>query len=368
MNPSTSAHSIPIVLVTGINDATMKATTAVLQWDCPNTVVVRHEIDVHSSRLIRIVSDNSGILENVYLDLEHACIPCAIREDIIPTLTRLTHTNTWESIITHLPVSADAQQICRVAHWDSSLELNISSVVVAVDNATLTTDLRGSDTLQDRDIHCSHEDERGVAEVLCGLVEHADLIALAENAEATEDTTTWDFLRALPRPEVPIVRGLENLQAQQLVEAAHDHKASEAWIAHVRKARHDALVGGESWVLDFCSDKPFHPERLLNNIERLGTHDFRARGCFWVPSRPDAACMWDGAGGQLSIGTWGTWKNKRPFTRICVTGTGAGKEELRQAFEDSLLSDVEEVTLSARWGTESDGLEPWLGSMWEETY
>ncbi|NED95650.1 cobalamin biosynthesis protein CobW [Phytoactinopolyspora alkaliphila] len=42
------------------------------------------------------------------------------------------------------------------------------------------------------------------------------------------------------------------------------------------------------------------PGRLMRSIEQLGTGRVRARGRFWLPTRPQTLCLWDGAGGQSS--------------------------------------------------------------------
>jgi G3E family GTPase len=68
-----------------------------------------------------------------------------------------------------------------------------------------------------------------------------------------------------------------------------------------------AHAGDRSWTLELHTPRPLHPERLLERIEELGAGRLRARGVFWVPNRPDSACLWDGAGGQLAVGDLGPW-------------------------------------------------------------
>lgn len=118
------------------------------------------------------------------------------------------------------------------------------------------------------------------------------------------------------------------------------------------------------WTLDLTSDRPFHPARLLDRIEDLGSGALRARGCFWLPSRPGEICIWDGAGGQLSIGEAGPWETCPAHTHLVVTGVEADDaERVRQAFEAVLLSEAEVPTALARWAGHPDGLEPRLGGV-----
>lgn len=114
------------------------------------------------------------------------------------------------------------------------------------------------------------------------------------------------------------------------------------------------------WRVDLRSDRPFHPERLLADVGRLGAGRHRSRGCFWLPSRPGALGVWDGAGGQLSVGAGGRWRND-VHTRIVVVGAGRRPDHLEEAFESLLVTTDEMRSRGRFWELFEDGLEPWLG-------
>ncbi|MBA2550132.1 MAG: cobalamin biosynthesis protein CobW [Nocardioidaceae bacterium] len=79
-----------------------------------------------------------------------------------------------------------------------------------------------------------------------------------------------------------------------------------------------------------------------------------------MPTRPDRLCVWDGAGGQLSLGDVGAW-TRPPDTRIVVTGTERDPSELITAFDTALLTDTELARGLATWKNRPDGLDAWLG-------
>lgn len=117
-----------------------------------------------------------------------------------------------------------------------------------------------------------------------------------------------------------------------------------------------------TWTLDLCSQRPFHPERVLENIERLGAGALRGRGCFWLPTRPASVCQWDGAGGQVSIGTIAETGPELPRTHLVVTGIGdADRKRVQGAFARSLLSAREWERGLLPWMGRADGFSPWLG-------
>ena len=97
---------VPVILVSGVAESAMLSATISLQFGLPDAVMVRHIIDPERQLLTRVVSDLSGVIENEEINLAHACVACAIREDIVPTLERLAAQGRWGSIVACLPVAA----------------------------------------------------------------------------------------------------------------------------------------------------------------------------------------------------------------------------------------------------------------------
>lgn len=347
----------PVVLVCGIDAQAMAATTIGLQFDLPGAVACRHTIDVERGVLTRTVSDLTGVIETHETLLEHACVSCAIREDIVPTLERLARDGRWHSIVAHLPVSAEPAHLCSVLTWDTRLArfLRISAVVTALGTRHPVRDLLGDDLLADRGVHCSHDDRRGVGEVLAAMIEYADVAVFDDDA----DPVATGLVSALARPGIPGLQGGHVLDGASLIGSLHQHGPTDAWIAPTRTDALPELHGEGIWRLDLQSLRPFDPERLLDSLERLGAGPHRSRGCFWLPTRPGRVIEWDGAGGQLSIGDHGVWNGRSPFTRIVLTGVGAAPAHLSPAFDELLATPGAPLVRSVG----EDGFEPWLGTI-----
>lgn len=351
----------PIVLLTGLDADALASVLVGVSWDLPRAVAVRHEIDPERQVLTRTVSDLTGVLEREEFELEHACVNCALREDIIPTLERLARDGRWESVIACLPLGAEAVQVDHVIAGSPRLQrhLRIAAVLAAFDGESLVDDLLGDDLLHERGYHSGPDDERGVGEVGCALVEYADLVVLTGRADAQ----AAEFAEALSRPGVPVVPGAENVEAAALVAGLHDRDRTAAWVD--LDATVPPLDSNRVWRLELRSPRAFHPARLLDDIGRLGTGRHRTRGVFWLPSRPGQLQVWDGSGGQLSIGS-GSGDRAVLRTHLLFTGVGAEPSGLREAFE-SLLVAPDEVTFTTRALPllDRDGFEPWLGGMRE---
>ncbi|GAA5039468.1 GTP-binding protein [Actinopolymorpha pittospori] len=353
----------PLVVVTGVDPSAVDNAMLGLSWDLPRAVAVRHLVDPGSQVLTRIVSHAGGVLEREEVPLEHACVTCALREDIVPTLERFGRDSRWSSIVAALPTATEATQLGRILASDHRLarHLRLSGIVTTLATQRLAEDLLGDDLLRERGWHTNPGDDRGVGEVSCAQIEYADVLVLADDP-GTEAT---DLIRTLARPDIQLVIGFDQLDGGELIARRHQHKRATAWYSPELEAELSALGRSHAWRLDLSSPRPFHPERLLDQIERLGTGRHRSRGCFWVPTRPGAALEWSGAGGQLSIGSYRGRSRRTPLTRLLFTGLGSAPAELLTAFEDILLTPTEALVDQRNWNVLEDGLEPWLGDIRE---
>lgn len=354
---------VPAILVSGVQEGAVLSAGLSLQFGLPDSVSVRHTIDTERQVLTRVVSDVTGILEREEIDLEHACVTCAIREDIVPTLERLAAQGTWAAVIACLPIAAEAQQVARVLTWAprQAPHVMVAATLTALDGESVVDDLLGDDLLDERGLATSSDDRRGVAEVASAMVEYTDVVCLTQRPADDE----LALLTALARPGVPIVTDPSELDATRLANGIHRPQAVEAWVAEVRRGALPPLPRSGVWRLDLCSDRPVHPLRFQDELAVLGGGPCRSRGCFWLPTRPDAVCVWDGAGGQASVGSTSAWGRERPMTRITVIGLEgedtADRAEIEAAFARCLLTDEEIASRGRVWEESWDGLEPWLG-------
>lgn len=356
-SPIHSVRPVPVVVLSGVDPDAMATTLVGLQFDLPEAVAVRHHIDVERGVLTRTVSDMGGEVERHEVLLEHACVTCALREDVVPTLERLARDGRWRTIVAHLPVGAEAAQLCTALSRDIRLArvLRVSSVVAAVSARQPVRDLLGDDLLAERGHHSALDDRRGVGEVLAAIIEHADLVTFDD----VPDPVAHGLVGALARPGVPVATGGHGLPGSDLTGRLHAAAHTAAWTSPARSVALPPVRAEGVWRLDLQSLRPFDPARLLSSIEQLGAGAHRSRGCFWLPTRPGRVLEWDGAGGQLSIGDRGPWGERTPFTRIVLTGVGAAPAHLRPAFDGLLAAGPERVVRRVA----EDGFEPWLGEI-----
>lgn len=358
----------PVVVLTSVDPVEREATLLGLLVDSPRTVAVRHDIrdDEDGGSIRRVVAAAGGVVEDELLPLEHACLSCAVREDAVPTLRRLADDPRWDVVVLALPVSAESLPVVRALGWamragEPLAGLRLADTVATVDLGGFSHDLLGDDLLDERGLALTDDDRRSVGEALAAQVGHADVVLVS--GERRDHPVASDLLDHVRAADGRRVDGRHGVRVADLV--AHEHRPvvgerrlDPAHVAPVAAAPTEHGV----WTLDLRTDRPFHPERLLHDVQRLGSPPVRSRGRFHVPSRPDTLCVWDGAGGQLSIGAAGPWGRRTPDTRIVVTGTGDEAPALREAFADLVLSEAEVRRGYGPWLGRPDVLAPWLGA------
>jgi G3E family GTPase len=357
----------PLMVLSTVDPLLRDAVAFGVVVDRPRTVVLRHDIvdGPEGGGIRRVVADADGVLEDVLVPLEHACLSCSVREDAVPTLERLARDPRWDAVLLALPVSAESVPVTRAlgaatGRGGGLRGLRLASVVAALDLATFADDLLGDELLDERGLALTEDDRRAVGEALAAQVGHADVVLVA--GDPAEHPVASDLLDHVRAADGRRVDGIYAADVAALLDVAHDVRAGDRRL----DPRLAAPVPGAPtahgvWTLELRADRPLHPERLVAEVQRLGQGAHRSRGVFWVPSRPDSVCLWDGAGGQLSVGALGTWGRRAPATRLVFTGVEDVRADLLAAFEDVLLTAEEHARGLHPWLGADDVLAPWLG-------
>lgn len=376
----------PIAVVTAVDELSRDLMLSSLTTGEHNCVCLRHSIDFERGTLRRVISDYTGIIEDDTIDLAHACSSCAMREDAIPTLQRLVDLRRWDAVIYALPLGTDPMAIATGLGGEPGYPCAVRGAylgqVVTVHQAhTLVDNLLGEALLDELDLS-SPDDGRTLGEAVSAQLEYSDAIVL----DGTDDAALELLGHLVWDSSVTILTDPFALSACDVFDAAHDGAAAikrrdpeyvqpgSGWRSNAEK--------GALWTLNLTSERPFHPERLVEKCEELGAGRLRARGHFWVPTRPSALCQWEGAGGAVAIGSVGdtgadgspeatgpapfespaTSDDGLPTTHLVITGdVPEERERIAAAFEAILLTDAEWEAGLWHWLGVDDGMDQWLG-------
>lgn len=345
---------VPLVVVSSIDPVLPQVIASGLLCDVPDLTVVRHEIHAAAHRLRRVVTRADRVEEDVSVELEHTCLSCALRADIVPTVVRVAAERP-AAIVLVLPVTADPVPAVHALARLRGDGVRVRATVAALDARRFEWDLLGDDLLAERDLAFTPEDRRAVGEALARQVENADVLALSGELGPRASVLLDHLVGAEPQRI-----GLHDLRPDDVLAPV----APFAWIGRGDPGRArptGAATDCGVWTVDLHSWRPFHPQRLLDQVERLGSGRLRARGYFWLPTRSGMKFVWDGAGGQLSVGDLGSWVGP-PSTRLVITGIERDPQEIREAFDSALMTEAELASGLSDWRGRDDGWDAFLGA------
>ncbi|WP_067430343.1 GTP-binding protein [Nocardioides jensenii] len=364
------SRQLPVVLLAGLTRTSMETVESAVALTLPDAALARFEIDVIGGAVTRVVSDATGVVERDTVPLDHTCLSCALRHEIVPTLARLAESGRWGTLVLSLPAGCHASAL---VHGLPSLlarrpRLRMAAVVAALHGPSLLEDLCGDDLLRERDDEAHAGDTRAVGEVLVDLLDCADLVVLDGATERT-GRALIDELRA---PDVGVVPDPTELTSGELL-ATRAARASypepaPAWLPArvsddgVTDCTSPAAEAAGVWTVMVDSWRPFHPPRLMESIDSIGGHSYLGRGTFWLPTHPDCPALWAGSGGQLSIGSSDHRPTRGPRTRLVITGCDQRRNQVIRDLEAALMTEAELAAGLARWAGVDDGFDPWLGT------
>ncbi|MCY1145483.1 GTP-binding protein [Actinoplanes sp. Pm04-4] len=311
-----------VTVLAGFAPAATDAVARSLLVADPSLTLVGHDLSaVRDGVVTRTVRTAAGVIERGRTELVHGCVSCTLREDVLPTLERLSRERPGSDIVLCLPPAIEPAAVAALP-----AELTFDSFVTVVEAAGLLDDLTSSDDLRDRDLHAAANDRRGVAEVVARQIEYADTIVVwgspalgpydrDQAAALLHRLTPWAVqVRVGDGPTVDCT----GLAARLLRTGRHD-PAVPAMLGRALEGYpigiHDRAGDHGVNAMLFQSRRPFHPQRLHDALEDLAATSLRGRGQLWIATQPDTAIAWESAGGNLMLGNLGLWLAALPADR-----------------------------------------------------
>jgi len=359
--------SVEVLLVGAVDPVALAAAAGGLVLDLDGVVCLTYERAADGA-VRRRVSDSSGLVYDERISEAGTCACCAAHADVVTAVQMLADQSRWACIVCAAPAAATLQPLAHVLSEavadDQLLGVELACVVQVVDLASFEQDLLGDDLLDERGLALAPSDRRSVGEALVSGLEFADVVI---GLDAEPGSAAVALLGAVCDETTQVRLGWSAVDAAALTTLRHDHELARSRVHPLRVAEGADDVNPDVWTLQLQSTRPLDPARLLDQLEQLGSGAVRGRGYFWLASRPDVVCVWDGVGGQLSIGVHGPWDGRMPQTHLVVTGTNP-KDRDRVAATFPLVCCDEPFSYPEPGEEVVDGFEPWLGRTgpWED--
>ncbi|MFY9320073.1 GTP-binding protein [Lentibacter algarum] len=271
--------------------------------------------------LIREGGANLSQTDEALVEMSNGCICCTLRDDLLVEVRKLAEQDRFDYLLIEstgisepLPVAATFE--FQDENGDSlSHVARLDTMVTVVDAANLLRDYASHDFLADRGETMGEEDERTLVHLLTDQIEFADVILLNKIAEATPETldAARKIIRSLNADAEIIETNHSNVDANKLLntglfdfEKAHTHpmwaKELYGFADHVPETEE---YGVASYV--YRARRPFIPNEIYSLLNGPLEGVIRAKGHFWVATRPEWVAEFSLAGALSSIAPLGNW-------------------------------------------------------------
>ncbi|AZM59555.1 MULTISPECIES: CobW family GTP-binding protein [unclassified Streptomyces] len=363
---------LPVVIVAGLHSEARRKVVEHLLHLVPDSVALHHDLSTAADgTVLRQVRDASGELSRGEAPLVNDCACCALREDVVPELERLSDAGLTRLAVLELWDSVEPKGMAEVLVQHGADAVRLTNVITAVDPALVLPCLGNGDDLAEAGLAAAAGDQRTVGDTWARQLEYAPVLAVLENEDADDED------RALLAQLHPTARRVsaDSPELAGLAYAGFDAEAAAA-------AQHPACAllpqeADEAGVTTFVwrRHRPFHPGRLHQALEDLCCAAARSRGRFWLADRPDTLLAWDAAGGALcveSAGPWlaslpdAAWEMVPPVRRaaaaldwhpehgdrcqhLVFTSPGLDRDGLARVLESCLLTDAEYAAGPEAW-------------------
>ncbi len=216
------------------------------------------------------------------------------------------------------------------------------TMVTVVDAVNLTRDFSAQDFLADRGVELGPEDERSLVQLLTEQIEFADVVVLNKIGSASSEAraTARAIIRALNADARIVETDYGRVAPQEILgtglfsfEAAHRHPTwAQELYGYAEHRPEDAEYGITSFV--FRAERPFEPAKLAEFFETPLPGVIRAKGHFWLATRPDWVGEFSLAGPMLEVRGLGLWWSAVPQDRWPETERARMAEKVAQEFGD----------------------------------
>jgi G3E family GTPase len=271
--------------------------------------------------LIRDGGADLSHTEEKLVEMTNGCICCTLRDDLLQEVGRLAAEGRFDYLLIESTGVAEPLPVAATFEYRDDLGASLSDVarldtmVTVVDTMNLLTDYASHDFLKDRGEEVGTEDDRTLVDLLVDQIEFADLIVLNKISDAgAEKLDAARKIVAALNPDARIVETDFGQVSQDQIfdtglfdfETAHQHplwaKELYGFADHVPETDE---YGVSSFV--YRARKPFHPQKLHDALNGDMSGVLRAKGHFWIATRPDWIAEFSLAGASSAVRPMGHW-------------------------------------------------------------
>jgi G3E family GTPase len=283
------------------------------------------EVNIDAA-LVRDGGANLSRTQEQLVEMTNGCICCTLRDDLLQEVRALAEQDRFDYLLIEstgiaepLPVAAtfdfrdeNGQSLADVSRLDT--------MVTVVDCANLLRDYSSTDFLADRGETAGEGDSRTLVDLLVEQIEFADVVILNKVSTATADER--DAARKIITGLNPDARLIEadfgKVELKEVLGTGRfDFAKAEThplWYKELHGFKDHIPETEEYGIRSFVyrAKKPFDPMKFQAFIDRSWPGVVRAKGFFWLATRPHHVGEISQAGALVRTGKMGLWWTSVP--------------------------------------------------------
>ncbi|MEO0327286.1 MAG: GTP-binding protein [Pseudomonadota bacterium] len=283
------------------------------------------EVNIDAS-LVREGGANLLRTDEQLVEMTNGCICCTLRDDLLKEVTTLAREGRFDHLLIEstgisepLPV-ASTFEFRDEEGFSLSDVAKLDSMVTVVDAASLLKDYASCDFLRDRGETLGDEDDRTLVDLLVDQIEFADTIILNKVSETSPGNlnTARKIVRSLNPDAVLIETDFSEVPTNEVLgtgrfdfDKAHEHplwfKELNGFADHIPETEE---YGIRSFV--YNARRPFDPAKFKAFIDSSWPGVVRAKGFFWLATRPRFVGELSMAGALVRAEKRGIWWSAAP--------------------------------------------------------
>jgi G3E family GTPase len=268
--------------------------------------------------------------EEKLVEMTNGCICCTLRDNLLKEVRRLAAEGRFDYVLIEstgiaepLPVAATFD--FRDENDESQSDVaRLDTMVTVVDAVNLLRDFASHDFLADRGESLGEDDSRSLVNLLTKQIEFADVVVLNKIVDASAEQV--DAARKIIHALNPDARVVETSHSRVDPKAIFDTGLFDFDQAHTHPMWAKELYGFANHTLEneeyrissfvYRTREPFHPAKIHAVLNGDLPGVIRAKGHFWVATRPDWVAEFSLAGSMSQVTPLGRWWASVPEDRL----------------------------------------------------
>lgn len=286
------------------------------------------EVNIDAA-LVRDGGANLSRTEEQLVEMTNGCICCTLRDDLLKEVRALAEQGRFDYLLIESTGIAEPLPVATTFDFRDEDGRSLSDIsrldtmVTVVDAANLLKDYGSGDFLADRGETAGEGDKRTIVDLLVEQIEFADVVVLNKIGTAMpgERDAARKIIAAL-NPGAKLIEtdfGAVDLKdvlgtGRFDIEKAEQHSL---WFKELHGFKDHVPETEEHGIRSFVyrARKPFDPMLFQRFIDRSWPGVVRAKGFFWLATRPHFVGEISQAGALVRTGRMGLWWSAVPKQR-----------------------------------------------------